>query len=276
LNWRERWIEPKAAWIAAGTVAVIVYGSLYPFQFQPRAASGGPVRALLATWHAATSRGDLIANVLLYIPFGFFVFRSLSRPASFLRCMIVVAAGSLLSIAMELTQFYEPSRDSAMTDVYANTAGALSGAIAGAIFRIDLRLAKTSNLAKRPFVALLVASWLGYRLFPFVPVIDLHKYWAALKPLLFSPTLHPIDLYTHVVIWLAIALLFEALFGTARSRLAILLFVPAVLFARVLIEGTVLSPAEVVGGALAIPAWVALSRFHPRAAVVATLLVSCL
>ena len=119
-------------------------------------------------------------------------------------------------------------------------------------------------------MVLLLASWFGYQLFPYVPVIDLHKYWNAVKPAISAATLSRLDLYRHAVIWLTIALTLEALFGAARSRLAILLLVPSVVFARILIIGTVLSASEIVGGALAVLVWVALlSELQVRAVLVA-------
>jgi VanZ family protein len=272
LGRRQPAIEPEAAVIAAGIAGVIVYGSLFPFHFWNNPDPAGPLRALLATWRARPGRGDFIANILLYMPFAFFAVRSLVRLPPWARLSLVLAAGCVMSAAMELTQFYDSGRDSAMSDVYANSAGTLLGAAAGTIFRRELRLPVIGAVTRRPFVALLVTCWLGYRLYPYAPVIDLHQYWSALKPLVFSPKLPPLDLYRHTVVWLALALLLESLFGIARSRVTFLLFVPGLLLARVPITGTVLSPAEVVGGGMALVSWIALlSRVRGRAVLIAIL-----
>jgi hypothetical protein len=69
---RERWIDSNYALISAGVLAIILYGSLYPFQFHNNAGANGPFRALVQTWHAPIHRGDFIANILLYLPFGLF------------------------------------------------------------------------------------------------------------------------------------------------------------------------------------------------------------
>ncbi len=103
-----------------------------------------------------------------------------------------------------------------------------------------------------------------------MPVIDLHKYWAAVKPLISSPVLPPLDLYRHTVIWLAVALLIEAMVGTARSRVVLPLLVSSVFFARILIVDAALSSAEVAGGALAVLGWQAfLSRAQTRGQIIA-------
>ena len=262
--------DPNFALIVAGVIVIIIYGSLFPFQFHHNSGSSGPLRALIDTWRTPTGRGDLIANLLLYFPLGLFAVQSLRRMPTATRLLAVVFAGSALSVSMELTQFYVVGRVSALADVYANAAGTLLGAAASTILFRKLPWARTDTADRRPFLILLLSCWLGYRLFPYAPTIDLHKYWTAVKPLIFSPSLPPLDLYRHTVIWLVAALLIEALLGTARSRVALLLLFLAVLLARILIIDAVLSPSEVLGGVIAIPVWSAfLSRMRIGALLVA-------
>jgi hypothetical protein len=67
---QERWIEPRFAGITAGVVTVILYGSLYPFQFHDDHFGTGPFKALFANWRQIPDWSDIVSNVLLYIPFG--------------------------------------------------------------------------------------------------------------------------------------------------------------------------------------------------------------
>lgn len=272
---RDRGIDPKFSLIAAAVFLVIIYGSLYPFHFRANADSKGPAQSLLATWHDPPGRGDFAANILLYFPLGLFLIQVARRAPLAVRMAVAIFAGIGLSICIELTQFYDEGRVSSMTDVYANTIGVAAGAAAGAVlFRIPFRF-RLGTVASRPFVIVLLASWLGYRWFPFVPVIDLHKYWTAIKPLVISPTLSPLDVYRHTVIWLAVALLIEALFGAARSRLIVPLAVLAITFGRILIVETTLSPAEVMGAALSIALWGAwMSKLRARTRIIAVLLAA--
>ena len=262
--------EPRFALIVAGVVFVIIYGSLFPFQFHNDPPSSGSLRALIATWRTPTSRGDLIANLLLYFPVGLFAVPSLRGLPSIARFVLVVVGGVALSVSMELTQFYEAGRISSLMDVYANTAGVLLGAAASSIPFRKLPWARIGNAERRPFVILLLSCWLGYRLFPFAPTIDLHKYWTAVKPLILSPSFPLLDLCRHIVIWLVAALLLEALLGTVRSRIALPLLFLTVLLARILIVDAVLSPAEILGGVIAVSVWsTLLSRMRIGAALVA-------
>ena len=256
------------ALIAAAVILVIVYGSLYPFRFSANLVPRGPLRALLDTWRGPTGRADFAANVLLYLPLGLFSVQSMRRLPVIWRVPFSVSAGVMLSVCMELLQFYDQGRISALVDVYANTIGVALGSAAGVIlFRGAFRW--PMGTIGRPFVLILLACWLGYRLFPYVPVVDLHKYWTAVKALIYSPVVSPLDVYRHTLTWLVVAVLVEALFGTARSRLLPALVV-IVIFARVMIVDVVLSPAEVAGGAIAVLVWpTLLSRMQARAAIVA-------
>ena len=49
-----------------------------------------------------------------------------------------------------------------------------------------------------------------YRLYPYVPTIDLHKYWDALKPVVFHPRPTGYDLFRYTAIWLTIGSLIES------------------------------------------------------------------
>lgn len=93
-----------------------------------------------------------------------------------------------------------------------------------------------------------------------------------MRPLLVAPNPPILDLYRHTATWLAIALLIEALVGAVRGRLVFSLLILAVLFARVLVVGLTLSPAEVGGGIVAALAWVGLLwRLQIRAVLISVM-----
>lgn len=73
-------------------VAFILYGSLYPFQFHARPTETDPFGYLLSTWRDWDHRGDLVANILLYVPFGFFGVCAFGRWAAL---PILLAAAAL-------------------------------------------------------------------------------------------------------------------------------------------------------------------------------------
>lgn len=58
--------------VTVAIVGVILHGSLYPYAFRIPIGTVGPLQTLLETWDLPpTSFGDLVANILLYVPFGF-------------------------------------------------------------------------------------------------------------------------------------------------------------------------------------------------------------
>ena len=238
-------------------IAVIVYGSLYPFTFrQPTAGLIAAARALFNSWAEAPGRGDFIANIALYTPFGFFAVLAISGIGSAAkRVLIAVAAGAILSTCMELAQYYDDSRQTAATDLYANVVGTLLGAIGGGVTGGSFRWPLLREIASNRVPTLLLSTWAGYRLYPYVPTIDLHKYWDALKPVILHPTLTGYDLFRYTTIWLTIGVLVEAIGGQQRAWLLFPLFVGSVMFAKVLIVDTTLTMAEVAGAGLAFCVW---------------------
>lgn len=269
---KERYIDRRSLIIALGMLLIIVYGSLYRFEFRTNTDPAGPLRFLLANWNRLTKPSDVLANILFYAPFGFFLARSFMRYRRAVTVAFVTSAGLVLSFAMESMQFYIVRRSAAMSDVYADTVGTLLGATAACL---GLRLVRpfSFDLSRNRFVALLLLSWLGGRLFPYLPTTNVHKYWDALKPLMSNPVLPPVDLYTEAVGWLAIALLLETFFGTSRSRTALSVLMAAVLLARIVIMRIVLIPAEVIGGIAAVLVWMLLSRVRTRTIIITVLFV---
>ena len=72
-----------------------------------------------------TSRGNLVANLLLYMPLGLCLL--LSWPARWGRPTHVSdgVSGTVLSFAVEMLQVYAPSRVSSLTDVVYDAGGTL-------------------------------------------------------------------------------------------------------------------------------------------------------
>lgn len=256
--------------------AVIVYGSLYPFAFSVPVDGIGPVRTLVGSWAVPPGRGDFLSNILLYMPLGLFAALAIVDEAGAMRRIGMAALlGTMLSISMELTQYYDVGRDTQATDVYANAIGAVLGAAGGCLFGDRFRWSYGSAVAHR-VPLLLLAAWAGFRLFPYVPTIDLEKYKAALKPVLLTPTLTPYDLFAHTAMWLTIAVLIETICGARRARLFFPAFVGAALVAQIFVISTLLSLAQIVGAVVAYGLWLALLMGMRRERMVFVACVLCL
>ena len=242
-------------------VLVILYGSLFPFDFHKSSFPGGPVLYLLGTWRVWDARGDLLANVLLYLPFGFLALQA--QPSRFpvgLKLIIAAFAAVTLSCIVEISQFYDAGRVTSMGDVYANLIGAALGGGAAIALGASWRWPLIGELASNPAEAFLLAMFFAYRLFPYVPVIDLHKYWHAVGPVLKTPNLAPGEFLRYFVTWLFIAALVHALYGF-RSFLFLFAFLCSAEFVgKIVIIGNELKPADLAGAA---GAWLIWSVLRP-------------
>src|SRR4030095_16175044 len=210
-------------WLLLVVLALIVYGSLYPFNFKADAIQGGLLEALHQLSWMRAGRGDRISNVLLYLPLGFCLFlwledrwprrtSTLDLPSGFClflwletrwhRAPSMIAAtalGTLLSLSIEIAQVYISARVSSLTDVTLNAVGTLLGVTAGlawgGLTRVMHFLGRAERPLRDPGAVLLLGLWLAWRFAPFMPQFDLVKLKAALRPL-FSPQFDPVIVFS--------------------------------------------------------------------------------
>ena len=248
------------------TVAVIYYGSLYPFQLQPLENPSRAIDYLLGTVGEWDRAGDLLSNILLYIPCGLFGMLALKdRLPVGLAILAATLAGTALSCSVEFLQYYAEYRNPTCGDIYANTIGSAVGASAGLLASRHFQPAWLAPLVQHPRASLLLVLWLGARLYPYVPTIDLHKYWSALKPLVPAPELPPTELLRYLVAWLFIAALIHACYGARRWTLVFALFATGFFAGKVLITHLVIKPADLIGCLCAGLLWLTfLARVHAR------------
>lgn len=121
------------AWLALAYVALVIYGSLVPFQFQPR-----PLNDAIASFHEVysssvrvESRSDWAANLLLFVPLGYLLMASLCvdrpRPVGLAAALIVIPVCWALSTGIEFAQLFFPPRVSSLNDIVAESLGGAVG-----------------------------------------------------------------------------------------------------------------------------------------------------
>src|ERR1035438_3514396 len=67
-KWIEpKWIEPRYALLTAAVAVIILYGSLFPFDFDRNTR---PIQTIWDYAQIPTERMDIVSNVLLYWPLG--------------------------------------------------------------------------------------------------------------------------------------------------------------------------------------------------------------
>ena len=194
-------------------VFLIVYGSLYPWQFAPRHLAGNPLAILLHAWHPRLIRSvfrDVVVNISVYIPLGFaahFVFRRIRRPLLSLYGPVLL--GLLLSTAIELTQLFTPHRDTNLLDVITDVIGSALGVTLAVHFeKIAGPLPRPSRQIPIDRGALLLTfCWAAWLVFPFFPILILHELYRRLSVFAHSPVFTLVSFVSAAAVWFALGLL---------------------------------------------------------------------
>ena len=123
-------------------VCLIVYGSLYPWQFHTIQLAGDPLTILLHSWPTALDRfviRDGILNVAVYVPLGIFGYLYFARHLrATLAALAVLILSFVLCTGIELAQLFEPSRYCSALDVVCNCLGAALGILVAGFYSRSL------------------------------------------------------------------------------------------------------------------------------------------
>jgi VanZ family protein len=255
-------------WLLIVVVALIAYGSLYPFNFKPDAIEGGVLAALEQLSWARAGRSDHIANVLLYLPLGFCLFLWLTtRLGRASALLLATLLGAALSLAFEVAQVYVSARVPSLKDLALNSFGTALGAAGGLLWHGIARLmhvpAHDEAPRRDPGAAFVVATWLIFRFAPFVPQLDLGKLKAALRPL-FEPHWDALSVFIYLVCWLIVYEALAALVRRARRLEALLFVIAAVLVGRLVVTNQTFVADELCALLLLLPTLVFVHRATER------------
>jgi VanZ family protein len=232
------------------TLALMVYGSLFPFHYQAHSPSWADGWALLRL-DARQSRSDLLANILLFVPYGLL----LTGPMQPRRRLLALLGGAALALGLQYLQFWFPDRVPSGTDAVLNWVGIAIGLGAGLIGAPLLQHRRSLDLPRPQFVlvaSLLMALWLLYRWFPLVPTLDVQNIKNGLKPLLLWRETGAVDVLRNLAGWLVFLRLarYSGLQRWGNWWLTGLCL--AVMAAEPLFVNNAISPANAVGLALAL------------------------
>lgn len=156
----------------------IVYASLQPFSPWIAPSPGTPF-FLFSPGTVRYTRFDVLANVLTYLPFGFFVALVPRIRPPWRRFIIALAGGTALSFAMETLQMFVPPRDADVVDLVSNAAGAALGGVLAVLFARSTRARQMVKSARQRWFLggkfgdlglALVAVWLVMQVNPGIPL----------------------------------------------------------------------------------------------------------
>ena len=247
------------------TLLVIVYGSLYPFQFYHPVPP--PANLLSVLWHSWPALStvdtfllvDIVVNLLIYAPLGAFAYllcRRTQAPALSAAGPILLAF--VLSGSLEITQLFIRDRVCSGLDLAANVAGAAMGQTVAALFehyrtRARRRLITPFETA-RPSAAFLALCWISLQCFPFIPEVRPARLVSKLASFAAVSAIQPIGLLTVAIQTLAAITLFHLLFlGPTQRKVAWV--AAAIVPLRLTLLGRTLDWSTAVGVLLACAAW---------------------
>lgn len=143
---------------------IVAHLSLYPYEGW-RHIGIGPFEYLSGPWipvHQKLLWGDIILNVIAYIPLGFLLLLGLSELPKNAERIIAPFCAILLSFGLEALQTYLPTRVPSKMDVLTNTIGAILGSIL-AVWLIQRRQ-WADELNRTLQLWLIQKAWLGIAL----------------------------------------------------------------------------------------------------------------
>lgn len=118
-------------YLALAWCVLLIYGSLHPFSGW-RDTGVSPLAFLEGGWPRYWTAFDLLANIALYLPLGFFATLAMSRlPGRFTGVIVATLLSATVSFGLEATQTLLPSRVPSNVDLACNSLGGLLGALVG-------------------------------------------------------------------------------------------------------------------------------------------------
>lgn len=233
---------------------LIVYGSLFPFAIDPGSYHPRLLDSLFHFGLTETSRGDLVENILLFVPFGFLAINVFPGRSRMLRVFLVLSVSFVLAFSLQAAQLVIPGRIPAGSDAVWNLMGCAFGCALGLapLSRMLRRMSGFKTPLEIPVI--LALSWLVFSFAPFVPSLD----WQLLKDhlkALFTGTPDPLWIGQSLVMWLIV---FHFL-RRSDSRILAERNYPAIvavtLASGFLMVGHSVSSEKIIGGLMALAIW---------------------
>ena len=250
--------EPISSAYLFAIACLISYGSLYPFSFSP--ASDGAFAKLFFESDLFSSRGDVLGNIGLFVPWGLFGILALSPKRGFGGAVTwIIGLGAVLAFVLQVMQVWIPARSASIGDVVWNVAGCLLGAGIGRMLATRPRLFVGLS-AGQVRAAYMLALWLVIEWLPLVPSLDFQLFKQHARELLSFGSTAVGSLCRYLALGVFIGELSAAIVGLQRSWMLQALLMAACLLGKFVIVDVSLSSAMPLGLAAGFVGWLAIRR----------------
>jgi VanZ family protein len=227
---------------------LIAYGSLFPFHFSAEEFSQHYDQLLSIQ---VSGIGDVLGNILLFIPLGFLyaLNNSAESRQQTKHIYMLWFYVFIFAFVLQFLQIAMPERDQNVLDVLFNMAGFALG-------YIGISAVNTQAINIQPQLkylpTMIALTYILSELSPFVPTIDLQSVKDSLKPLLIQPTLTLVlDVFIKSTIWLIVIRLLS--FQQAKAPIKLIVGIwGLMLCAKIIIIFNVLVIADIIAPLFAI------------------------
>ncbi len=275
-------------WLFLGSILFVAYGSLVPVRLQPIGLDEALSRIMDPSFldFRAQSKTDWSANFLILVPTSYFAVGFFRTRLGFLTDSGATAAALITcvmcSLFIEFTQIFFPPRVASLSDVLAQTLGALCGIFLQRCLgaRLENWVGTFRAESRPPLLArsVLLAYTCGYFLYELMPLdltlspVELFRKWknghVVLMPWTFTYASNADAFYqfaTDMALWAPVCALF--LLGSRLSRTAAVLYTVALATLLEIMQLFVLSrvtdTTDIVAAAVGAVTVAALWRHRP-------------
>jgi glycopeptide antibiotics resistance protein len=236
-------------------IVLATLGSIYPFDFQVLELDSATIGRFLQSCCKMPSRGDVLGNVILFVPIGFTGMLATRLQESAVRRLVFVClVAGIVALALQVLQLFLPSRDANLQDVVWNLFGTAGGAALAQFVGLVSPPSERNRVDASLVPLTLIGTWLIYRLIPFVPSLDLQLIKDSLKPLL-DIQFVPVNIVHDTTAWLVVAYLLRQVRRDIRLDTYLPLLIVTVFGLEVLIVDNSVNFSSVAGALVAVLLW---------------------
>ena len=222
--------------------ALLLAGSLFPWQFMPGPDLAQAARHVLTGWQESAlspRRSDVLVNLVIYIPIGFTGYLWRGWRGGLARIGGTLLAGTLLSFSVETLQHYFPPRMPSTGDVVCNAISTALGLALAAVFesavtsrQIDWRRRYSVQFSS---ALLLLAIWIAALAWPDHPFpLGIGMRLRALSQ---TGVWAPLESAAGVLLWLTAGCLLTAVVGARAARWCLWALLPIVFLLMLISPG---------------------------------------
>ncbi len=264
-------------------VILISYGSLYPFQFSGDVLPASELFNWLLNYSYRTTRADIVANILLFVPYGFVAIMTVSNSRyQLFHATVLFFAGSVLAFLLQYLQFYLPARIPAATDAWLNSVGIMGGMITAHLIRqyshnnLPQEISTPMDWSQITIPLVLALIWVAWRLFPFIPLVSEKSILAAVAPLMQEPELSLTIIIRDTIGWLVFFFLLTRPPFDKLPRFRILKFIFYLFALEILIRDNLITVNDLLSALCAFAIYSSLSAERLQAGLTRGLVLAIL